>query len=88
MASTSVFKWRIPARQLEYGLYYVLFSTKIVGVKNTVSISYGFIRVTDTSLIAEIRGLHEVSQGEDRKLELSGSGSYDPDTGTGRMMNL
>ena len=85
MATSAIFTWRVPARQLSYGLYYVQLNTRITGVKNTESNSYGFLRVTDTALIAEITGLLEVSQGEGRKLQLDGSGSYDPDNGKGNL---
>ena len=76
-------KLTITGKTLDYGLYFV----KIVGFTQSNSetkvSSFGYVEVTSTTLVANISGASQASQGLNKKLTLNGSMSHDPDVGEG-----
>ena len=73
--------WKIPAKTLPYGEYYVKVTSVIENRRGTQSSDFGFIVVGETPLVSKIAGPKLVYQGIKEIVYLNGSGSYDPDVG-------
>lgn len=87
-ATETDFSVRIPANLLSYGLYYFKVTGSIETVTGTVVDSFGYIGVTSTTLVVNVTGDSQASQGFNNILTLNGSHSYDPDVGKGNYTGL
>ena len=87
-ATETDFSVRIPANLLSYGLYYFKVTGSIETVTGTVVDSFGYIEVTSTTLVVNVTGDSQASQGFNKILTLNGSHSYDPDVGKGNYTGL
>jgi hypothetical protein len=76
--------WKIPAKALQYGKYYVKVTSVIENNRGTQSSDFGFIIVGETPLVSKIAGSSLAYQGIKEIVYLYGSKSYDPDVGQGK----
>lgn len=78
----------VRGRGFSYGLYYFKFTGTIEGQPGFTANSFGYIEVTSTTLVVNITGASQASQGHNKTLTLDGSQSYDPDVGKGDYTGL
>lgn len=76
-------KTTIRGQVLNYGHYFFKFTGNIEAQPGTAVNRYGYIEVTSTTLVANITGTSQASQGLNKTLTLDGSQSHDPDVGEG-----
>ena len=75
--------WTIEEGSLEPSLYSLEYRAVLSSAGNVSSSSFGYLRVENSKLVAEIAGGTFVSLGYGMPITLDGSGSYDPDVGKG-----
>ena len=81
-------KTTIRGNGFDYGLYLFRISGNIERRTGTMTSRFGYIEVTSTTLIANITGASQASQGFNDTLTLNGTLSHDPDVGPGNYTGL
>ena len=77
--------WKIvfTPRSLGYGLYYIRFTLTMVGVDGVSSFTFGYIKITPSPIVAEVRGGSTRFVGFNKVILLDGGMSRDPDVQEG-----
>lgn len=70
-------------RTFEYGLYYISFTLTMVGVEGVSSTTFGYVKITPSPIVAEVRGGSTRVFGFDKLVMLDGGTSRDPDAEEG-----
>lgn len=78
----------INGKRFNYGYYFYKITGSIERHTGTTVSSFGYIEITSTTLVANISGANQVSQGFNKILTLDGSLSHDPDVGEGDYTGL
>lgn len=86
--AVSDIKTTIRGKDYNYGYYFYKITGTIERHTGTTVSSFGYIEVTSTTLVANISGANQASQGFNKTLTLDGSRSHDPDVGEGDYTGL
>ena len=79
-STQSSFKyWDLPARSLEYGLYFVQYTVTTPENNHQIGYAYGFLKIIPGPLYVYINQGSSAVYVEKRNMTLNGSATYDPD---------
>ena len=71
--------WNLPARFLDYGLYFVQYTVNTSENSHQIGYDYGFLKITPGPLFVYINKGSSAVYVEKRNMTLDGSATYDPD---------